>query len=82
MILAKMSKGTLLKKLGLSEKFLRKVSCARKSQLGVRILKLTIIITALSLTLLLGHRGKQDVVSYQMMTNERDTHSFQVFKFS
>ena len=73
-ILMKISEGTLLRKVDLSEKFPRKVLCAIKSQLGVGILKPNAILTILSLKLCLGHRRFQDSMSKQISINEKEAH--------
>ena len=54
--LMKTTKSMLLRKLGLSEKFPRKILCAQKSQLGVGTMKPSTIITTLALKLCLGHK--------------------------
>ena len=54
-ILMKISKGTLLRKVGLIKKFPRKLLCAKKSQLGVGILAPNAILTTLLLKICLGH---------------------------
>ena len=79
-ILMKISEGTLLRKLGLSEKFPRKVLCARKTQLGVGILKPNTILTILSLKLHLGHRRHQDATSKQIINNEKEAQFQHGFK--
>ena len=74
------SKATLLKKVGLSEKFTRRASCARKLQLGVGILTLNTILTTLLLKLCLGHHRNQDATSKQIIINEKEAqfqHGFQ-----
>ena len=73
-LLMKISKITLLRKVGLSEKFLRKILYARKLQLGVGILKPSTILTILSLKLYLGHRRNQDDISKQIIINEKEVH--------
>ena len=68
--LMKISEATLLRKLGLSKRFPRKILCTRKSQLGAGILKPTTIMTILSLKLYLGHLRFEDEVSKQIRVNE------------
>jgi len=55
-ILMQICESTLLKKLRLSEKFPRRILYARKSELGVGILKPTTMIAILALKLYLGHK--------------------------
>jgi len=62
-LLIKISETTLLRKVGLSKKFPRKILYARKLQLGVGILKPSTILTILSLKLYLGHCRNQDDIS-------------------
>ena len=73
-LLMKISETTLLRKVGLSEKFPRKILYARKLQLGVGILKPSTILTILSLKLYLGHRRNQDDISKQIIINEKEAH--------
>ena len=68
----KISKGTSLRKVGLSEKFPRKVLCAQKLQLGVGLLKPNTILTILLLKLCLGHQRNQEVISQQIIVNEKE----------
>ena len=68
----KISEATLLKKVGLSEKFPRRASHARKSQLGVGILTPNAILTTLSLKLYLGHHRNQDAMSKQIIINKKE----------
>ena len=68
--LMKISESTLLRKLGLSERFPRKTSHTRKSQLGVGILKPSTTMTILSLKLHVGHLRNEDEVAKQTCVNE------------
>lgn len=69
-ILMQISESILLKKLGLSEKFPRKIIYAQKSELGVGILKPTIIIAILALKLYLSYKRNEDRISNIIMINE------------
>ena len=71
-ILMKIMECTLLKKLGLSERFPRKILYSLKSQLGVGIMKPSTIIAMLALKLYAGHKRQEDVVSKKMVINERN----------
>ena len=62
-ILMQISKAILLKKLGLSKKFPKKILYSRKSELGVGIMKPTTMITILALKLYLGHKRNEDRIS-------------------
>ena len=57
------SEPVLLKKLGLSEKFPREILYARKSALGVGLLKPSTIITILTLKLYLEHMRNDDRIA-------------------
>ena len=70
--LIKISEATLLQKLGLSKRFPRKILYTQKSQLGVGILRLSTIMTILSLKLYIGHLRYGDEVSKQICINERN----------
>ena len=72
-ILMQISESILLRKLGLSEKFPRKVLYAQKSQLGVEIIYPTIIIAILVLKLYLGHNRMKDRIAKIISINERNT---------
>ena len=54
---------TILNKLGLSEKFPRDILYARKSALGIGLLKPTTIIAILATKLYVGHMRKNDRIS-------------------
>jgi len=69
-ILQELSESTLLKKLGLSENFPRKILYSRKSELGVGILKPSTIITILALKLYLGHKRNEDRISNIIIINK------------
>ena len=71
--LKKICETTLLRKLGLSEKFPRKILHTKKSQLGVGILQPSTILTILSLKLYLGHKRKEDEIAKQISINEMNT---------
>ena len=68
--LKRISEPTLLRKLGLSEKFPRKILHTKKSQLGVGILQPSTIIAMLSLKLYFGHKRYQDNIGRQIGINE------------
>ena len=55
-ILKNITESTLLRKLGLREKFLRRMSHAKKTQLGLEIMQPQTILSVLSLKLCLGHK--------------------------
>ena len=74
--LMKITESMLLRKLGLSEKFPRKILCAQKSQLGVGIMKPSTIITTLALKLYLGHKRQGDTIARKITINEKNA-SFQ-----
>ena len=73
-ILIKISELVLLKKLGLSENFPREILYARKSALGVGLLKPSTIITILTLKLYLGHMRKDDRIAWIIKINEENAH--------
>ena len=64
----KISERTLLKKLQLSEKFPRKMSHARKSALGVGLMKPSTILAVLALQLCVGHQRMQDPTATMTQT--------------
>ena len=66
------SKSILLKKLGLSEKFPRKILYSRKSELGVGILKPRMIIAILALKLYLEHKRNEDRISNIIAINKQN----------
>ena len=66
------SETTLLKKLQLSKQFSRKRLCARKSELGVGMLKPTIMIMILALKLCLGHERNNNRISNMIAINEKN----------
>ena len=68
----RINEATLLRKLGLSEKFPQRIIYTRKSQLGVGILKPFTIITILSLKLYLGYRRNDDMIAKQIGINEKN----------
>ena len=70
----KISEPVLLKKLGLSEKFPRKILYTRKSALRVGLLKPSTIITILILKLYLGYMRKDDRIAWIIKINEENTH--------
>ena len=71
-ILLHICESTLLKKLRLSEKFPRRILYARKSELGVGILKPTTMIAILALKLYLGHKRNKDRISKIIEINEKN----------
>ena len=73
-ILKKISEPAILRKLGLSEKFPRRILYTKKSQLGVGILQLLTIIAILSLKLYLGHKRSDNNIRKQISINELNTH--------
>ena len=72
--LTKISELAILRKLGLSEKFLRRISHTKKSQLRVGILQPSIIIGILSLKLYLGHKRRDDNIGKKISINEVNAH--------
>jgi len=73
-ILKKISEPVILRKLGLSEKFPRRILYTKKSQLGVGILQPSTIIAILALQLYLGHKRSDDNIGKQISINEVNTH--------
>jgi len=69
----KISEAILLKKLGLSKKFPRRILYAKKSELGVGILKPSTIISILALKLYIGHKRKEDKISRIIEINKKNT---------
>ena len=68
--LIKISKSILLKKIGLSEKFPRGMLCARKSALGVRLIKLSIMVLISALKLCAGNVRARDRIAKITNVNE------------
>ena len=68
-ILMQLSELVLLKKLGLSQKFLREMSHARKSVLRVGLTKLSTIIVSLVMQLCLGHIRNDDDIAKIIRAN-------------
>ena len=68
-ILIKISKPVLLKKINLSEKFPREVLYARKSALGIRLMKPSTILAVLAAQLYFGHERMKDATSKMMQSN-------------
>jgi len=64
-------KKTILNKLGLSKKFLRDILYARKSALGIGLLKPTTIIAILAAKLYVGHMRKNNRISNIIQINEK-----------
>ena len=74
-ILRKISEPVSLRKLKLSEKFSREVSHARKSALGVRLIKLSAILAVLASQLCFGHLRMKDETA-TMITSIADNENF------
>lgn len=72
-VLIKISESSLLRKLGLSERFPRQILYAQKSQLGVGIMKPATILAILSLKLYVGHKRHEDIISKQIKVNEKNS---------
>ena len=68
----KISEIVLLVKLGLSEKFPRRIIYTRKSALGVGLLKPSTIVSFLALKLYLGHKRKSDRMSKIISINKEN----------
>lgn len=75
-MLMKISKLMLLGKLGLSDRFLRKILHTRKSELRVGIIKLSTAIAIFLLKSYFSHKRKEDRISNTIAINKRNT-SFQ-----
>jgi len=72
-ILMKISKSILLRKMDLSKKFPRKMLYARKSALGVELMKPLRMVAILSLKLYMGHVRAQDRIANIIKINEENT---------
>jgi len=70
----KISKTALLVKLGLSEKFPRRIIYTRKSALGVGLLKPSMIVSFLALKLYLGHKRKSDRMPKIILIHEENVY--------
>jgi len=69
-ILQTISESTILRKLGLSEKFPREILYSRKSALGIGLLKPTTIIAILAMKLCIGHMRMNDRIATILTINE------------
>ena len=69
-ILMKVCKITILKKLGFSKKFPRKVLHSCKIALGIGLIKLSTIIVALVLKLYIGYKRMKSNISKMIDTNK------------
>ena len=69
-ILQDISEKTILRKLGLSEKFLREVLYSRKSALGICLIKLSTIIVILALKLCIGYKRTSNRISNILQINK------------
>ena len=62
----------ILRKLNLSSKFLRRIFYARKSLLGIGIMKPSIIVDTLVLKLYISHKRQNSRISKIIQANEKE----------